>query len=200
MTPEPENNFRHWKRSFEPGFDVEADNPSPTTGYTKGQKKWIKRAWMYVTGGWRCQFPVWIGDRGGLCNSEKHIQIHHINPRGYSALVMQEEPDRPDNGIPICGEHHVRGKKWKKRNRRDQDIIHPDTATAFDSYRGKKQGLNPFKIMADKRKEKVKRGETYWIEDNDNYFADRAEIVVNTYVAENTDDVFPKRQRRKRRK
>ena len=130
--------------------------PEDVCGFTKKQ-----RGWILDRDDHRCQFRYKGKDgKWRRCTNTKHLDVHHIIPRGWAAAHYSKEfaVNGPHNGITLCREHHrgygVDGFATSIF------ILHPDVEVARLANRdGDKQA---FARMFEHRRKLVQRGVPYW--------------------------------------
>lgn len=180
---------RRWKQAFEPGVDVESLPNGKYEGFSNQQRAWIKRAYQQVWGSVHCMMPVWEEDGSWhTCDSDDHINIHHISAQGFTRIAMQENPNIPTNAVPLCKGHHT-GFKDLPLDRMEHDAVHLDTEWARRNYATMKEVS--YQKVADQRMRLIERGETYWNPAWDEYFREVAEQTYFRYIAECPGDKFP---------
>jgi len=116
------------------------------TGFTDNQRKWF-----HERDNNRCQFRWFNGLKWMQCGETKHLQIHHILPRGFAKMHMPKnfQLNGSMNGICLCVNHHV-----------GSNGVHPDTYLAKQSYNnGDKQA---FEKMMEARAKLNRAGQVYW--------------------------------------
>ena len=152
-------------------------------GFTGRQREFIKQAYREVLGFDGCVFPVWDEDEGEYryCKSLVKINIHHIKPRGYCIKVLEINPNVPTNGIPICVFHHIIGNQSLPMTREFQEVLHLDSAYAQKNYKGSKRPTT-FDRVNDQRRRLSDAGCIYWWDRWDQYLAELAEDVMETYL------------------
>lgn len=160
-------------------------------GFARAQRSWIKRAYEAVLGTSACVFPVWNGEEYVYCG-EKKVEIHHIKPRGWCIRVLNIDPNVPQNGAPLCAEHHRLGQRDKPLTRKEQDVIHLDAAWANRNYSGTDHPTSYGRAF-EQRFGLCSKGVPYWYELWDQYLAELAEDIIATYALRNPDDKWPSR-------
>lgn len=167
------------------------------TGLTHRQKEWIRKAWTEYWGDVQCIFPKFVSlEFEGVyddCNGQP-CELHHIEPQGYSKRVLNQNPDRPENVVPLCAEHHRVGQPDKPLTREMQECIHIDAAAAKKAYRGTAKPTSFDRLMA-QRKRITDRGEKYWYPLWDEYLKLMAQEVVEAYQHNHPEDTWPERTR-----
>lgn len=161
-------------------------------GYTRRQKLWIKRAYEEVLGTSACVFPVWNDEEYVYCGEGK-VEIHHIKPRGWCIRVLNIDPNVPHNGAPLCAQHHRLGQKDLPLTRKDQDVIHLDSAWANRRYSGSREQTS-YEKVSEQRTRLCGDSVPYWYELWDQYLAELAEDVIDTYILRNPDAKWPARR------
>ena len=189
---------RSWKKAYEEGFceDEQSKSIEPT-GLSVAQKHWLVRAWTCVFGEVPNAMPVEDRTDGVLAvqKSKGKTQWHHLYPRGASIRLAGEDPDRPENAVPLDEFNHV-GKGLVGEVEPDSPIIHQDNVRAHRQY---SQNKNSYKEVQAERREKTARGESYWIETYDGWFAGLARFVTSKYQTERPDDKFPAKKHRRKK-
>lgn len=148
-------------------------------GFTRGQKKWIREAYEGVLGSVFCIFPVWNGEEYVYCGKE-HVEVHHIKPRGWCIRVLKIDPNIPENAAPICLEHHRLGQRNKPLTRKDQNVIHLDSAYANRNYKGPQKPTSYDKI-AKQREQLCGVALPYWYDLWDKYLAELAKDIIDEF-------------------
>ena len=162
-------------------------------GFTGRQREFIRRAYEEVLGFAGCVFPVWDETEGEYryCR-ERKVEIHHIKPRGWCIRVLQIDPNVPENGAPLCAEHHRVGQRDKPITRKDQDVIHLDAVFALRYYKGT-QKPTTFDRVFDQRKRLTDKLTKYWFDLWDTYLSELASDVMALYAQHHPQDNWPKR-------
>lgn len=174
----------------------EKDWSHEKTGLTHLQKDWIKRAWKEYWGEVQCIFPKFVSlEFEGVyddCNGQP-CELHHVEPQGYSKRVLNRNPDRPENIVPLCKKHHRLGDPSKPMTRAMQEVIHLDSMWANKNYKGKIKPTSYDKVN-EQRKKITDRGEKYWYSLWDSYLQIMATEVVDWYVYNFPEDEWPIRK------
>ena len=127
---------RNWKKAYEEGFceDGQSKSAEPT-GLSVAQKHWLVRAWTYVFGEVPNAMPVEKMNGGVLAvqKSRGKTQWHHLYPRGASIRLAGEDPDCPENVVPLDEFNHV-GRGLVGEAEPDSPIIHQDNMEAYQQY------------------------------------------------------------------
>lgn len=161
-------------------------------GFTAAQRSWIKRAYEAVLGTATCVFPVWNGEEYIYCGENK-VEVHHIKPRGWCIRVLNIDPNVPANAAPLCAQHHRIGQKNKPLTRRDQEVVHLDTAWANRHYSGTSHSTS-YDRAFEQRFQLCDKGVPYWYELWDQYLSELAEDVIGEYILKNPLDKWPVRR------
>lgn len=179
---------RNWKKAFNEDFCEDGQSKAiEPTGLSVAQKHWLVRAWTYVFGEIPNAMPVEDCDGLAVQKSKGKTQWHHLYPQGASIRLAGEDPDRPENMVPLDEFNHV-GRGLVGEVEPDSPIIHQDDARAYQQY---SQNKNSYKEIHAERRDKTAWGESYWNETYDGWFAGLARFVVAKYQGANSDDKFP---------
>ena len=142
-------------------------------GFTDKQREWIRGR---------------DGNKCVICESDDHMEVHHLTPFRYAMNVLHwtfERTNLPTNGITLCRHCH----------RGDENSVHPDTARASRMYHSNK---NSYSDMFSLRDELCRKKVEYWNSSRDNEFAVIAATNTISYVSEghyptpwNKEEVVP---------
>jgi len=191
---------REWKRSFEPDFSEEADNGHEVkTGLSQRQKQWLVRAWTDHYGFVPDAVPRYSEERGFFLVPVINCEWHHVCNQGFSKRVISEDPDRPENLVPVSSRSHTgKGRTWQDEED-DLFLIHPDTLEALKQWGLFKndQIANPILAMVSERARLTHSGILYHDSRLDNHFRMMAEIVTDNYMALHPEDRWPAVKHRK---
>lgn len=170
----------------------------------------IRNFWMNVAGK-KCQQEFYTEQNGWEeCNqTAKHV--HHIEPERWTLEVEGKDADN-NVALPLCENHHVRGKKAEVHS---QDFTyHPDIGEAYSSYKDwkiNKQRLeikleqkidrraypSPFDEAVEGHKSAIAKGERYWegTPEVEQHYIDKMRNKATKYIAE-TGEKKPQVNRR----
>lgn len=191
---------RNWKKAYDEDFCEEGQSVAvEKTGLTVAQKYWLVRAWTFVFGEVPNAMPDEERDDGMLAvkRARDRRNHHHRYPQGASIRLAQDDPDRPENIVPLDEFNHI-GRGLVGECEPDSPIIHQDDAWAFQHYNG--QHPTSYEIIAKERRDKTSRGESYWNQTYDGWFKGLAEMVVGKYKQAHPEDEWPKHEHRIKRK
>ena len=186
---------RNWKGAYEEDFDENGQSKSiELTGLSVAQKNCLVRAWTYVFGEVPNAMPAEDRTDGVLAvqKSKGKTQWHHLYPQGASIRLAGEDPDRPENMVPLDEFNHV-GKGLMGEVEPDSPIIHQDNVKAHRQYY---QNKNSYKEVNAERRDKTARGESYWLETYDGWFAWLARFVTDRYQTDKSNDKYPIKKHR----
>jgi hypothetical protein len=206
MREQDTGHVRHWKRAFDEGYDVESPPTEYSTGLTKGQKNWLRRAWTDYFGYIPNAMPFYSEEKGFyLLPSNGTTQWHHVEPQGWTKRVLNNiTPDRPDNLVPIDAINHI-GKGYKGEIEDTSfnyvPVKHVDTTWANRNWYRHTQGKigNTHRLVSIQRRELTFKGKPYWNTDFDEYMKELSEQVSWAYINKCPEDLWPIHKKRIKR-
>jgi hypothetical protein len=181
MAPET----RRWKYAFEPDCEIEAA-PKYPANWSKPQIRWLEKAWKeFFKGHIPNAIPILTSTGWKLNRANGDIEWHHIRPSGISVKKFREDPNYPENAVPLPKKLHTGPR---------EDAIHPDIAQAKADYPDYLLGIiaNPFAAAATDRSQLAKLGITYWESGWDTFFGHLADVVVAKYKARHPENPWPR--------
>lgn len=139
--------------------------------FTPRQRAWYSRVYSGV-----CHFPKFTDD-GQIyhCGSDQNIEVHHIQPDGWTRAQEPWQDPNDTMGIALCRAHH-------------NGVIHPDIQEARDNYR---QDQQSFTKAITKHREYAALGKVFWNDEWDVMLRAIAEGAVERYMTGNPGDLYP---------
>ena len=183
---------RNWKKVYDKDFDQNGESKAVEhTGLTVAQKHWLVRAWSHVFGEIPNAMPEEEADKPEPQRARGKRNWHHIKPRGSSVRLAAENPDRPENIVPLDEFNHI-GRGLVGEQNEDSPIIHKDSAWAYQNYRSDDQ-VSSYDRVNEARRSRTGRGREYHNKSYDGFFSWLASLVVSKYQQEAPEDKWPQR-------
>ena len=117
---------------------------------------------------------------------------HHIYPQGASVRLTANDPDRPENIVPLDEFNHI-GRGLVGEADEDSPIIHRDSAWADKNYHPDNGEPTSYQRVSRVRAQRTDRGKEYHNQKYDGFFGWLASLVVDKYQQEHPEDVWPSR-------
>jgi len=187
---------RNWKKSFDPDFDENGQSKAvETTGLTGKQKAWLVRAWSFVFGEVPNAMPEEEAETPEPQRARGKRNWHHVYPQGASIRLAANDPDRPENIIPLDEFNHT-GRGLIGEVDSTSPIVHQDDTWAHRHYRPN-QKPSSYEVVNEARRHRTDRGKNYWNETYDGFFGWLASLVVGKYKQACPEDEWPNRKSRR---
>ena len=184
---------RNWKKAYDKDFNQNGQSKAVEhTGLTVAQKHWLVRAWTFVFGEVPNAMPEEEADKPEPQRARGKRNWHHIYPQGASIRLTANDPDRPENIVPLDEFNHI-GRGLVGEADENSPIIHMDSAWADKNYHPDNGEPTSYQRLSKVRAQRTDRGREYHNKGYDGFFSWLAGLVVSKYSQEFPDDKFPQR-------